>query len=708
MLQNERTSIESTKVLLGSSTMYSRRMGYVQEQHVDSVTGDRYTHTLLRQVPNVKSDDSLRAPSPQRVPRVVEPMDAVEVEVEVEVEADVGVEMEVDFESPPLSLAKSSPFCTPVKCQTSLVPTTPESAAPDSNSAPVLVTPCNNVFVAMSPATPVGPLPLGYQLILHNQFSTPQHVKLYHRIMSEQFSVGQKVDVHYGTGRSACWLPANIVSINLDGTYGVEFNNNKFGNTNGPTSKPPDALRRALALDYDNEENAEVEEALSLCGWDDDTDEEWNQQQVVVRPKVSHIYPTSQELLEILQTTGRLSVFPPRQCWYHEFMPRLRLDTDVVKVVGGSVFTGVIRQITQDPLRKECFRYYIRSRPRMLPYYEEVTEESFLADAEKGNRWATSLPVPCRLNEMTVPRKSRSSTHSDIYLQLTPHQVKKKWPPNMSRMYDLRRGLSERKNIVNRFLLRQHDSLFIAGQRNILTAFWTVIRHYTSTLATAIVPPRFGWALWVIASPGTPFHRFQIAALLLHTNNVGDDSVKQLVHELFKRTSSVTSHKFDNPMTFVEDPMGAFQFLTARAAANVESILSDTGQTAVGTETGIQKGVNYGNVKALSLIFLAKQLVVAKYCDLLSRPFSRIQHELGSTYTHGSLEPLPASIVTAVPHDVCLFPPTYDAPFLNSLHGVGVKIRHLLAEAGYGVVKVSLVARLLVLPILSLTHPCDC
>jgi hypothetical protein len=653
--------------------MYSTRMRYVEEQLIDPITSERYTHYCLRRVTvyNEISDDSLRGPTPQR--RRMGPALVLQNEVEVVSVAPTDVVDDENPTDPPRPLEVSIPPSV-------VLPTTPRRLFPQDDAAT---------------APPVEFMSPGCELILHNQFSTPQRVQLYHRIMSEKFSIGQEVHVRYGTGQSSRWVPATVINIDVDAdTYGVHFHDTKLGNSDKPTIEPPEALRRAppnLIFQYDDEDgSAGVEEALSLCGWDDD-DEEWNQHPGC-RRKDSRIFPSNQEMQEIILATGMLTVFPPRKCWYHSFMPFLRLDTDVVKKVGSAIFVGTIRQITQDPARKECFRYYIRSRPKLPPFYEEVGEDTFIADVAKGLRWATNLPVPSRFNEITVPRTSRSSTHSDIYPELTLHQAKKKWPPHMSRMYDFRRGVQERKNIVHRFLQRRYDLEFIAEQRDILAAFWSVIRNYTSKLDTAIVPPRFGWALWVVASPGSPFHRFQIAALLLHTNNVGDLSVKQLVHELFKSSSSVTGNKFDNPLTFVEDPHGAFHFLTARAAAKVPRTGED-GMTAGedGTTTlavGIRKGVNYGNVKALSLIFLAKQLVVSKYCELLSRPFSMIQRQLGRTFTHGSLEPLPASITKAIPSDICLFPPIYDETFLNSLHGVGVKIRHLLAEAGYGVVKV--------------------
>jgi hypothetical protein len=46
---------------------------------------------------------------------------------------------------------------------------------------------------------------------------------MYHRIMSEQFIMGQQVYVQYGTNRSEDWFPAAIHLQNPDGTYTILY-----------------------------------------------------------------------------------------------------------------------------------------------------------------------------------------------------------------------------------------------------------------------------------------------------------------------------------------------------------------------------------------------------------------------------------------------------------------------------------------------------
>jgi hypothetical protein len=128
--------------------------------------------------------------------------------------------------------------------------------------------------------------------------------------------------------------------------------------------------------------------------------------------------------------------------------------------------------------------------------------------------------------------------------------------------------------------------------------------------------------------------------------------------------------KFDRLFTFAH---GAFNFLTAGLV----------GSTASREAPGITRGFNYRNDKAHNLIKIAKQLIVVKYYQLQDLQLDDIAKEIGSCYQHGSLEPLPVSIIHKVPGNTPLFPDCYDEVFLNRLHGVGLKIRRFLAEAGY-------------------------
>jgi hypothetical protein len=74
---------------------------------------------------------------------------------------------------------------------------------------------------------------------------------------------------------------------------------------------------------------------------------------------------------------------------------------------------------------------------------------------------------------------------------------------------------------------------------------------------------------------------------------------------------------------------------------------------------------------------------VFKYCEIQKTPQFVIIKKLKSAFDRLLLVPLPKWIFTKVTEECPLFPPTYDDHFLNQLQGIGPKIRHLIAEAGY-------------------------
>jgi hypothetical protein len=526
------------------------------------------------------------------------------------------------------------------------------------------------------------------------QFSTLEQVALYHRIMSEQFIVGQRVRVHYGTSSTELWFPAVIHLKNSDGTYQITYLDLDESDPMA-SKKSPERIKAFHDghCSYDNEYSGHDEDGSDVHDevysdndyheddyLDDDYTDDDDYKIIDRRPRKPGVLfiPSSDQVMEMSRRSSLITKFPPRRgTVYHPVRSRLPVDTTVVvkRSSDGPVLTGVIRQIMQDPHRKERFRYFIRSKPPFTQYYEEIWEDDFLIDCKNGTRWATILPLPSSPEAEVPPRPSSSSTHSDVYLMVTTDQGQKKWPPLTCRMYDFTRGRIERKSIIEGFIGRCSDKTFVACQREYLSCLSTAVDCYISNLPDFTKPSRLGWAAWVPTVPGDLWHLFQLTALLVNTNGTGDDIVKQSIGELFMHQSSALGvvGNFDNPFTFARDPQGAFSFLTARGV----------GSTVLIGEQGISKGFNYGNEKAKNLIKIAKQLIVFKYCELHDRQLHDVEEEIGSCYHHGSRQPLPASIIDKVPVNVPLFPEFYEETFLNSLHGVGTKIRHLLAEAGY-------------------------
>jgi hypothetical protein len=550
---------------------------------------------------------------------------------------------------------------------------------------------CGTIDCTIGPSA--GPTSTGARGLAQEQFSTLGQVALYHRIMSEQFIVGQEVSVQYGTNCSEYWFPAVIRLKNSDGTYQITYID--FDESDLTASKKiPERIKAYCDdhlchdVEYYDLDDEYADDDYADDDYDDDdyadddyadddyADDDADHKIINCRPRKS-VVPSSDEVIEMSRRSGRITKFPPRRkTMYHPVRSRLPVDTTVFvkRSPDGPVLTGVIRQIMQDPQMKERFRYFIRSKPRFAQYYEEIWEEDFLIDCQNGTRWATINSLPSSPEAEVPPRPSSSSTHSDVYLMLTTDQVMKKWPPLTCRMSDFTRGRQERVNIINVFEERCGDAKFRVEQRKFLSELSCALDDYVNTLEESMKPPRAGWAHWVPSNVGDLWHLFQLTALLVNTSGTGDEVVKQSISELFRHTSSVCGGKFDNPFTFARDPGGAFTFLNARAKGST---------TVSHGAPGISHGFNFGTTKALNLIKIAKQLILYKYCDLEDLHFHDIVKEIGSCYDYDPPLPLPDYIINKVPDDIRLFPACLDVKFLSRLQGVGEKMTNLIAEAGY-------------------------
>jgi hypothetical protein len=75
-----------------------------------------------------------------------------------------------------------------------------------------------------------------------DHFSTSERVTLYHRIMSEQFTVGKRVRVQYGTNASEFWFPAVIGRQNPDGTYQIIYQDSDESDATA-SNKAPERIK---------------------------------------------------------------------------------------------------------------------------------------------------------------------------------------------------------------------------------------------------------------------------------------------------------------------------------------------------------------------------------------------------------------------------------------------------------------------------------
>jgi hypothetical protein len=188
---------------------------------------------------------------------------------------------------------------------------------------------------------------------------------------------------------------------------------------------------------------------------------------------------------------------------------------------------------------------------------------------------------------------------------------------------------------------------------------------------------RIGWANWVPSQKEERWYSWQITTLLLLTNSVKDTIVKQIVQVMFTR--------FPNPMTICEHPARFFDFLTSKAKDffPLDSSFDPTSDA-------ICKSPNYCYQKASYIVAMSKKVVLLwcyknvfgsaqcwkglreKYCDISSRESLCL--------------PIPRYwIKSCTENTSTLFPKEYSCLFFEALPGIGLKMRHLCAEAIYNV-----------------------
>jgi hypothetical protein len=81
-----------------------------------------------------------------------------------------------------------------------------------------------------------------------DQFSTPERVTLYYRIMSEQFTVGHRVCVQFGANASEFWFPAVIGRQNPDGTYQIIYQDSDESDATA-SNKAPERIKADCECD---------------------------------------------------------------------------------------------------------------------------------------------------------------------------------------------------------------------------------------------------------------------------------------------------------------------------------------------------------------------------------------------------------------------------------------------------------------------------
>lgn len=454
----------------------------------------------------------------------------------------------------------------------------------------------------------------------------------YRLIMQQVHPLGSSVWIQYGYRGRADWYPGTVVAVIDEGKrYCVKYLNDDDGDPS-VASKPAERVRSMAREDS-------IIEACYLSDSEDEKDMDW--ECATKRPCVSVNTKslTHETMADRLGKDGKLSTFPARKCWQHLHQPHLYTGMGVVKYdrKTGSVFSGVIRQVLQDPATKSRFLYVIRSLPSVRPlFHEEVWEDRFLSDCDDGSRFATTLPA-----------SSSSSTSGDVFLLPTVYQARSRWCPLVHRYFGCLRSRSLQ---LHEFELRYNDPGFISKQQSLLSALWDVI------VLSHGEPPRPQWKAWVAAESGSSDHVFQLLVLLLQSNSSTDSMLAESSNELWAH--------FPTAHSVCRDPIGFYNFLTG-----------------CGSSGCISKGYNYCFQKANNVVKLSKQLIAFAYSNLTGTALERIQNE--SWFKYGSLEPVPSEFLDNVPLSHRLLPVKFDSSFFSRLHGVGPKIRNLIAEAGY-------------------------
>ena len=184
---------------------------------------------------------------------------------------------------------------------------------------------------------------------------------------------------------------------------------------------------------------------------------------------------------------------------------------------------------------------------------------------------------------------------------------------------------------------------------------------------------RIGWETWVPCNKDDRWYAWQIVSLLLLTNSVHDKIVKTIVEEMFNR--------FPDPICICRNPTKFLDFLTSQAK-NFTPLDKNFDEDI----DGISKGPNFCFQKAKYIVSTTK-LVVLLWCIRNVPSCIYALEDLQSMYVnhrdHKALcKPIPSEWL-----DLCelstnsLFPPNYVHAFYSLLPGIGLKMRHLCAEA---------------------------
>jgi hypothetical protein len=509
------------------------------------------------------------------------------------------------------------------------------------------------------------------------------------------------------------WVTGVVVAVYTDGSYGVQFLDMELSEGEAGVIQKQSTELKPYQIQYrQSDESVDSDsDSVSMPG-EDDEDYIDGDDSLCCSPRKKAPTQTQEEtmiaaLSRIATSLATRSFWIPerKQTHHRTLQPRLQVGTILLLNAGVNVFgvecvqQGTITQILRCAgIGSLDFHYIIQSKRHDPVVCDRIVLESTLCQEVEELHLHSVVAFPDGM-------KSMGSGKRDIYREIDPTMFSNIWAPHTISSLPFPRRQS-RQLATDQFSLRLKDTKWIETQQSFLDA----LQHRViEQLPIHLRPARLDWGDWTSAKPGERWYVWQLTVLLEYTSNVGDKIVKETLNELFGHTSNALAkgEHFDNPISVAKDPIAVFMFLTDKAKMNDQArkiIKEKTGNKDVTEyENGVSKGMNHCFKKATYVCLMSQQLVLFHYLDTIGQCVFKANHKLdysairdvslrnrieGSFHPKAPLEPLPVFIIDYAENlseAHTLFPRAYSDTFFRTLMGIGLKMRHLIAEKGYGI-----------------------
>jgi endonuclease III len=563
----------------------------------------------------------------------------------------------------------------------------------------------------------------------------------YREIMSPSFPRGARVFIKFGVAAYERWFPGTVMGGSYREGYKVEYDDGDMTDQSANCK----AQESICLMTLETEDLACLSLGASSSGEDDDFVDGSVAVNKKKRTNQRENTTSHEEFASHIKTKqATVEIFPARHGQNGKSLPRVKTGTAVVKADSktGSQFVGIVRQILRDP-KDGSFTYIIRS-PRLVHpvYHEEVGEEKFGAEALLGKRWATKepfvsqssgakdvflSPTQCQESQSFSPTVSRylapGENRGSALASFRLRYASKGFRADQSRV------LEELEVAVNKYIVSLPSD--VCQSLRVDWKNWGVVDklgdNYVFQLVALLVHTNASRDYQLHCSMQEVFlHRSVVtgtcfkdpytfaldpqggynfltaravgaSSRFLHSNKGkgnkedGDEhdnngkGNKEDGDEHGNEEEDGDGKDDDDTITDDDDDTITEDDDTITDVEDEEAI--EDGNTGKGG--GISKGFNFCNAKARHLVFLSKQLIAFKYKSLSGHDCSN-----QSWYNPKSMAPMPTDYVKLVQEAAAradsfsrlfLFPRRYDRRFLDSLMGIGPKIRNLIAEAAYKV-----------------------